>query len=81
MKSRKRAVRTQKNTPKKRGPAPTGVGEPIQVRLQPPAMAALKAWIAEQPPPPPSRPEAIRRLIERGMAKCHCPPTPTAEGA
>jgi hypothetical protein len=36
-------------------------------------MAAPKAWIAEQPAPPPSRPEAIRRLIERGMAKCQRP--------
>jgi hypothetical protein len=73
MKSRKRAVGMQKKAPKKRGPAPTGVGEPVQVRLHPPAMAALNAWIAEQPDPPRSRPEAIRRLIERGMAKCQCP--------
>jgi hypothetical protein len=32
--------------PHPRGPAPSGVGEPAQVRLQPLAMAALKAWIA-----------------------------------
>jgi hypothetical protein len=30
-------------------------------------MEALDAWISRQPPPQPSRPEAIRRLIEIGL--------------
>jgi hypothetical protein len=57
---------------KRRGPAPTGKGEPVQVRLQPERMAVLDAWIAEQPEPQPTRPEAIRRLMEIGLtAKGH----------
>jgi hypothetical protein len=31
-------------------------------------MAAIDAWIAVQPDPRPSRPEAIRRLIDKGLA-------------
>src|SRR4051794_6122064 len=31
--------------------------------------AALDAWILAQPDPKPSRPEAIRRLIEAGLAR------------
>jgi hypothetical protein len=53
---------------KRRGPPPTGKGEPVQVRLQPPQMAALDAWIARQPEPRSSRPEAIRRLLEDALA-------------
>jgi hypothetical protein len=52
--------------PKKRGPAPTGKGIPIQVRLQPDQLAALDAWIAKQPEPM-TRPEGVRRLIEAGL--------------
>jgi hypothetical protein len=52
---------------KKRGPPATGKGEPIVVRMQLPKLQALDAWIAQQPPPFPSRPEAIRRLVEIGL--------------
>jgi hypothetical protein len=52
---------------KKRGPPPTGKGEQVQVRIQPGQMATLDAWIAGQDAPP-SRPEAIRRLIDLGLA-------------
>jgi hypothetical protein len=52
---------------KKRGPSPTGKGEPVMVRVQPPLMAALDAWIASQSDEP-SRPEAIRRIVERTLA-------------
>jgi len=38
----------------------------IGVRLQPDNLAGLDAWIARQPDAP-SRPEAIRRLIERAL--------------
>ena len=54
--------------PKKRGPKPTGVGTPIQVRLQPEQLAALDAWIEGQEEPRPSRPEAIRQLIDKALA-------------
>jgi len=52
---------------KRRGPAATGKGEPIVVRMQPDSLAALDAWIGKQNPPYPSRPEAIRRLVELGL--------------
>ena len=47
---------------KRRGPAPTGKGVQIGVRLQPPQLAALDAWIERQPGTP-SRAEAIRQLL------------------
>jgi hypothetical protein len=50
-------------TQKRRGPAPTGKGTLIGVRLQPFHLNALDAWIAKQQPPP-TRPEAIRGMIE-----------------
>jgi hypothetical protein len=54
-------------TQKRRGPPPTGKGELIGVRLLPEPLAALDAWIAKQREPV-SRPEAIRRLVEAGLA-------------
>jgi hypothetical protein len=47
---------------KRRGPAPTGVGTSINVRLQPDQLAALDEWIAAQAPKP-TRPAAVRRLL------------------
>jgi cytochrome c553 len=35
----------------------------IGLRLPPDQLAMLDAWIATQPAPPPSRPEAIRQLL------------------
>jgi len=52
---------------KKRGPPATGKGTPILVRLQPPLLATLDAWIAIQETSF-TRPEAIRRLIELALA-------------
>ena len=37
------------------------------VRMQPPQLAALDAWIAEQPEPRPSRPEAMRVIVADWM--------------
>jgi hypothetical protein len=54
---------------KRRGPPPTGKGEPVVVRMQPQLLAVLDGWIAKQKPPFPSRPEAIRRLVELGLKK------------
>ena len=48
---------------KKRGPAPTGKGTQVQVRLQPSHLVALDAWIAKQSTPV-TRPEAIRAMME-----------------
>jgi hypothetical protein len=36
------------------------------LRLDLPNLSALDAWIAAQPDPQPSRPEAIRRLLDGG---------------
>ncbi len=48
---------------KKMGRPPTGIGRTIGLRLYPEMEAELEAWIAEQPDPKPSKPEAIRRLL------------------
>jgi hypothetical protein len=53
---------------KKRGPRPTGKGEPVVVRMHPPQIKALDAWIAQQPQPFPTRPEAVRQLLEIVLA-------------
>jgi hypothetical protein len=39
--------------------------------MPPELEAAITAWIERQPDPKPSRSEAIRRLIERGLAADH----------
>jgi hypothetical protein len=45
-----------------------GKGAPqIGLRLPPPELAAVDAWIVKQPKPRPSRPVAIRRLVEIGL--------------
>ena len=53
---------------KKRGPPPTGKGEPIMVRVQPDLLKKLEAWRAHQDDRT-SRPEAIRRLVEQALEK------------
>jgi len=52
---------------KRRGPPPTGKGELIGVRLQPPQLAALDQWIARQESAR-SRPEAIRHLMDLALS-------------
>jgi anti-sigma factor RsiW len=51
---------------KKPGPPPTGKGTLIGVRLQPPELARVDAWIAAQDDAP-SRPEAIRRILDKTL--------------
>ena len=51
---------------KKRGPTATGKGDPIMVRAQPDLLSKIDAWIARQEIRP-SRPEAIRRLVEQAL--------------
>jgi hypothetical protein len=54
---------------KKRGrPKTTGKGELIGVRILPPFLKELDAWIAGREPRL-SRPEAIRRFVEQGLAR------------
>ena len=55
------------DTPKKVGrPRTTGKGVGIMVRGHDDFLRPLDAWIAKQKPKP-SRPEAIRRLVEIGL--------------
>jgi hypothetical protein len=42
--------------------------EAVNIRLERRALDALDAWIASQPEPRPSRPEAIRRLLAEAFA-------------
>lgn len=51
---------------KSRGRPATGQGTLIGVRLLDDPLAKLDAWISKQPEPM-TRPEAIRRLVERGL--------------
>jgi len=51
---------------KRRGPAPTGIGTSINVRLQPDQLATLDAWINRQASDV-SRPEAVRQLLATAL--------------
>jgi hypothetical protein len=55
----------------KRGPGRprTGRDPPVTVRLPKVLETAITAWIDRQPDPKPTRSEAIRRLIEKGLAR------------
>lgn len=46
---------------------PTETGTPVLVRLQPDLLAVLDDWCSHQRPIP-SRPEAIRLLVSRGLS-------------
>ena len=49
-------------------PKTTGLGLGIMVRMHEPTVTQLDNWIAGQAAPLPSRPEAIRRLVEQALA-------------
>jgi hypothetical protein len=72
-------------TRKRRGPAPTGIGTLIGVRLQPDQLGALDVWIARQEDKERSRPEAIRRMIEMALSGSdptkHTSPTAAAKAS
>ncbi|GLK67022.1 hypothetical protein GCM10008179_06600 [Hansschlegelia plantiphila] len=55
-------------TKSKGGRPPVGA-VPVTVRLPPDLLHPLDAWIAQQPDPKPSRPEAIRRLVDQALAQ------------
>jgi len=40
---------------------------PVNTRFPPLELSALDAWICAHPEPKPSRPEAIRRLVEQAL--------------
>lgn len=66
-------------TQKKRGPPATGKGKLVGVRIQPKLMQGLDRWIAAHKPRP-SRPEAIRRLVEQALATA-APSEPAKTGS
>src|SRR5437868_831114 len=47
---------------------PTTGAKSIHLRLLPDQLKSIHHWIAAQPKPRPSRPEAIRRLLDLGLA-------------
>lgn len=49
-------------------PGEGGLGTVISLHLPPSLGAALDAWIASQPEPRPSRPEAILRVLAHALA-------------
>jgi hypothetical protein len=55
------------NVKKSRGRPPVET-EALTVRIHRKQLAAIDAWIAKQSEPRPTRPEAIRRLVEKGLA-------------
>ena len=59
----RRAVTVRK---KKRAPPRAGKGKPIGLRLAPATLARVDRWAASQQDDP-SRPEAIRRLVELAL--------------
>jgi len=57
-----------RDIPKRRGrPKTTGRGEGLLIRFHPPQLAALDGWISRQNDEP-TRPEAIRRLVDQALA-------------
>lgn len=56
------------NANKRGRPITTGTGTVIGVRMLDEPLAAIDRWITAQDDPELSRPEAIRRLVELGLA-------------
>ena len=54
-------------TKKRKGPLPTGKGTLVGVRLQPDQLAVVDQWAEENGGL--SRPEAVRRLVARGVGQ------------
>jgi hypothetical protein len=51
----------------KRGRPRPGIGRVVGVRLYPDTEDTLKAWIAGQPKPRPSKPDAISRTLRLAL--------------
>jgi hypothetical protein len=61
------------------GSRKTFIGKSIGLRLYPDLEAKIDTWIERQAPARPSKPEAIRRLVERGLA-AESPPERLSKG-
>jgi hypothetical protein len=55
------------NARKSRGRPAIGA-KPLTLRLPPDHLARLDAWIVSLPDPKPTRPEALRRLMDKALA-------------
>lgn len=53
---------------KNKGGRPRVDATPITVRMPPDQLARLDAWASEQPDKP-TRPEAVRRLVDKGLER------------
>ena len=63
-------TRQEKSLEKKKlGRPAIGKGLQFNAMLRPEMAAAIDAWIAAQPEPRPSRPEAIRRLLAEALSR------------
>ena len=62
-----------------RGRPPTGIGKPVGLRLYPDLERQIDAWASKQADKP-SRPEAIRRLVEHALT-AKGPARPPSKGA
>jgi hypothetical protein len=63
-------TRQEKSLEKKKlGRPAIGKGLQFNAMLRPEMAAAIDAWIAAQPEPRPTRPEAIRRLLAEALGK------------
>ena len=65
---REAMAKAARDATKPRKPRPLGTGEPVMVRLQPYLAVPLDDWRRQQVDLP-SRAEAIRRLVERGLRR------------
>ena len=52
---------------KRKGPAPTGQGVQVMLRVQPQLLVALDEWIAKQSGVRPTRQQVIRHFLEKGI--------------
>jgi hypothetical protein len=57
------------DTQKKRGRPATGVTPPFNIRLSAELRDRIDAWIARQPDSSMTRAEAVRRLVEKALAR------------
>lgn len=56
------------STNKRGRPKTTGPGKQVVVRFQPPQLEQIDAWIDGQPPPKPTRAEAVRRIVAKAFS-------------
>ena len=59
----------------------TSSAERVMLEMPPDELKSIDAWIKTQPAPRPSRPEAIRRLVEQALAGAQRPQKRNKEAA